>query len=288
MNENISADKIRLLAGVRRIVVHPGLAHVDDIMSCAMAYAFGVRHDAVIERRRPEPTDLDDLETLVMDAGFAFDPARLDFDHHQRSRDEPPKCAYALFAEWLGVDDEMKSLFPWYETWNAIDTLGAHATALKLGTTGDAIAGLVAHPLGEWVIRHFADNPEFRAKVALGLGKEINKTRRSWDSLREKTKTLDVDGLPVADFRDCPTDEISRCSDIWIRLHRPACIVCYDSRGTRLTLLRCNDDARLDFHRCAGKPYALFAHPGGFILKTQTRDDDLKVILADARTDNLV
>ena len=41
-------ERAARLSKVRRIVVHGGLAHMDDIMSCAMAYAFGVPHDAPI------------------------------------------------------------------------------------------------------------------------------------------------------------------------------------------------------------------------------------------------
>ena len=57
-----------------------------------------------------------------------------------------------------------------------------------------------------------------------------------------------------------------------------------DGRGEGYSLLRCNDDPRIDFSRCAGKPYTLFAHPGGFILKTRSKTDDLELIFSEART----
>ena len=97
-------DAAQRLAGVRLIVVHGGLAHMDDIMSCAIAYAFGVPHDAPIERRNPTPDELDSDKVLVMDVGGVHDPARLDFDHHQRAATDEPKCAFRLLAEWLGAD----------------------------------------------------------------------------------------------------------------------------------------------------------------------------------------
>lgn len=279
----IETEKSERLSAVSKIIVHPGLAHVDDIMACATAYAFGAPHDAPIERRRPETSDLDDPSTLVLDVGFRHEPERLNFDHHQRTREEEPKCSFALLAEWLGVEEEMRLLFPWYDIWNALDTLGPFATAAALGTTGERIAGLVAHPLGDWAIRHFADDPAFRHKLARGLGKEIDKTRRCWTQLQGKAAVFSVDGLTVADFRNCGADEISRCSDVWIRRHRAACLLSLDNRGTGLTFLRCNDDPRLDFHRCAGRPYTLFAHPAGFILKTRSPDDDPARVIADAR-----
>lgn len=278
-----NCDKVAQLAAVRKIIVHPGLAHVDDIMSCAVAYAFGVPHDAVIERRKPTSEELECKTTLVLDVGFEYNPSHLNFDHHQRSREEEPKCSYKLLAQWLEIEAELQMLFPWYDTWNMIDVIGPFATARQIGSTGDQIAGLVANPISEWVVRHFADDPAFRAKVALGLANEIDKTIRCWSQLCEKAVNLDVNGLTVADFRACQAHEISRCSDIWVRSWHPACVLQFDSRGEGLSFVRCNDDPRLDFSRCADKPYALFSHPGGFVLKTRTREISPEEVIADAR-----
>lgn len=271
------------LHAVRKIVVHAGLAHVDDIMACALAYAFGVPHDAVIERRNPKPEELDDAATLVMDVGGVYDPERLDFDHHQRARTEEPKCAFKLLGEWLGADDELKTLFPWYTAWNLVDVCGPSATAAALGTTEDALEGFISNPLSDWVIRRFADDPDLRRKVALTLGNGLDLTRRCWREMQDKISVLQIGDFMVADMTACLTEEVSRCSEAWIRLHHPACILTNDSRGPGKTVLRCRDDPRLDFARCKGKAYTLFAHPGGFILKTATPDIDLAGILADAR-----
>lgn len=274
---------MKQLGAVRRIVVHGGLAHTDDIMACAIAFAFGVPHDAAIERRNPTPEELEDPATLVLDVGGVYDPAHLDFDHHQRGRDEAPKCAYKLFAEWLGADEELSLLYPWYAAWNLVDVLGTHGTAQRLGTTGDVLEGFVGHPLADLLIRQFASDPVFRTQTVVKLSNGIDKTRRCWTLINERAVLATIAGLPVADMRACATDEVSRCSDAWMRLHRPACLVSRDNRGTGLTVLRFNDDPRLDFARCAGKPYTLFAHPGGFILKTRNLEDDLEQILKDAQ-----
>ena len=276
-------EAVRLLGGVRKIVVHGGLAHMDDIMSCAMAYAFGVPHDAPIERRNPQPGELDDLATLVLDIGGVHDPARLDFDHHQRARTDEPKCAFRLFGEWLGVDDEMRQICPWYTAWNDVDVLGPFQTAKRLGVSSDAIAGLICNPLGDWIIRRFADDPTLRRKLTITLANELDLTRRCWRGMGSKVVAREIAGLPVADFTNCLSEEISRCSEAWVAQHRPACLISRDSRGEGYSLLRCRDDPRLDFSRCAGKPYTLFAHPGGFILKTHSRDVDFAAILGDAK-----
>ena len=278
----IDDSKLQMLGKVRRIVTHGGLPHMDDIMACAIAYASGVAHDAVIERRNPKPGELESMTVLVLDVGGVHDPVHLDFDHHQRSREEEPKCAFKLFSEWLGVDEEFSMLFPWYATWNLLDVAGPNATAAALGTTWDRLEGLVANPLADFVIRRFADDPSFRQKIVLTLANAIGLTRRLWKSISEKIVVLEVCGLPAGDFTACATEEISRCSDTWIRLNRPALIISKDSRGEGLTMLRCNDDPRLDFSRCAGKPYAVFCHPGGFLVKTRSRGDDPNVVVRDA------
>lgn len=276
-------ERIERLKAVRRIVIHGGLAHTDDIMACAIAFAYGVSHDAAIERRDPTPAELQDLKTLVLDVGGVHDPDLLDFDHHQRGRDEAPKCAYKLFAEWLGVDEELSTLHPWYTAWNLMDVLGTNGTARYLGTTGDVLAGFVGHPLADLAIRQFTSDPVFRTQVVIKLSNGIDKTRRCWALINERAVMATVAGLPVADLRGCTTDEVSRCSDAWMRPRHPACLVSRDNRGKGLTVLRFDDDPRLDFARCIGKSYTLFAHPGGFILKTRRLDDDLTQILEDAR-----
>ena len=278
----IDDSKLQMLGKVRRIVTHGGLPHMDDIMACAIAYALGVPHDAVIERRNPKPGELESMTVLVLDVGGTHDPEHLDFDHHQRSREEEPKCAFKLFSEWLGVDEEFSMLFPWYATWNLLDVAGPNATAAALGTTWEMLEGLVANPLADFVIRRFADDPSFRQKIVLTLSNAIGLTRRLWKSINEKVVALEVCGLPAGDFTACATEEISRCSDTWIRLNRPALIISKDNRGEGLTILRCNDDPRLDFSRCAGKPYAVFCHPGGFLVKTRSRGDDPNVVVRDA------
>lgn len=278
----IDDSKLQMLGKVRRIVTHGGLPHMDDIMACAIAYALGVPHDAVIERRNPKPGELESMTVLVLDVGGTHDPEHLDFDHHQRSREEEPKCAFKLFSEWLGVDEEFSMLFPWYATWNLLDVAGPNVTAAALGTTWDMLEGLVANPLADFVIRRFADDPSFRQKIVLTLSNAIGLTRRLWKSTNEKVVAREVCGLPAGDFTACATEEISRCSDIWIRLNSPALIISKDNRGEGLTILRCNDDPRLDFSRCAGRPYAVFCHPGGFLVKTRSRGDDPNVVVRDA------
>jgi len=280
--------KIQALGEVKRIVVHNGLAHVDDIMACAIAFATGVPHSVPIERCRPVAADLESKTTLVLDVGGSYDPEKLNFDHHQRVRTEEPKCAYKLFVEWLDLDEEFSTIFSWYKAWNLVDVIGPFATGREMGVQGheEILMGLIENPLADFVIRRFADDGEFRKRLALSLSRGIELSRRCWVSINENVVKLEICGIPVADFTNCSTEEISRCSDAWIRRNRPACSITRDNRGTGLTFLRCLDDHRLDFSRCEGKPYAHFCHPGGFVLKTLSLTDDPELVIRDARTDS--
>jgi len=49
---------------IRQIVVHPGGAHKDDFLACALLIA---EAPVPIFRRDPQSCDLDDLETAVVD-----------------------------------------------------------------------------------------------------------------------------------------------------------------------------------------------------------------------------
>jgi len=162
--------------------------------------------------------------------------------------------------------------------------LGPFTTAKELGTTWDKIEGLVENPLADFVIRRFADDPDFRRRTTLALGNGIALTRRLWSRLNEKTVCRTIAGFKAGDFTACATEEVSRCSDAWIRINGPAFVVTRDSRGDGYAVLRCNDNPHLDFSRCKDKPYSLFAHPGGFLLKTRSRDVDLDGIIHDAST----
>ena len=46
----------------------------------------------------------------------------------------------------------------------------------------------------------------------------------------------------------------------------------HDNRGPGLTLLRLRDDPRINFTRVKDDAEVSFAHAGGFIVKTKTKD----------------
>lgn len=84
----------------KKIVTHPGLFHADDVCAIAWLRVCGVT--APVERRNPGVEDLNDPEILVVDVGGEHDPARGNFDHHQRGGagarwdSEVPYAAFGL------------------------------------------------------------------------------------------------------------------------------------------------------------------------------------------------
>ncbi len=57
------------MSEITEIITHPGGAHKDDFLACCLL-AYQCR--APISRREPEPADLDDPHTAVIDVGGAM------------------------------------------------------------------------------------------------------------------------------------------------------------------------------------------------------------------------
>ncbi len=270
------------LSCVKLMLVHSGRAHFDEVMACAIAYAYGVSHDVLVQRRNPTPEELEDPKVLVLDVGGRLEPEKNNFDHHQRAVTDEPKCAYVLLAQALGVEEELKRFFPWYDFGNLMDVRGPYAVSKSLGISPATMAGVTSNPLNDYVLRRFADDPDFRHHLPLSLSRTLVQTKASYLALDEAGRMVTIAGLPIADMRACETSDITHASAIWFNEHKPACAIFNDRRGTGLTFLRHDDDPRLNFAKCAGEDYALFAHPGGFLLKTVTKDVDLEQVLTRA------
>ena len=71
------------LAKLRSIVVHPGAAHFDDYVSCAMMLSLS-DNDLSIYRREVSEADLASPVVAVIDTGMKLEPALMNFDHHQK------------------------------------------------------------------------------------------------------------------------------------------------------------------------------------------------------------
>jgi len=67
---------------MKKIIVHDGILHADDVLSVALIHRFlGV---VEVERKRTiTPEEIDDPDVWVVDVGRQYDPEKSCFDHHQ-------------------------------------------------------------------------------------------------------------------------------------------------------------------------------------------------------------
>lgn len=282
---------------LERIVTHPGSAHKDDFLACALLAA----RDAVpIERRDPTEEDLADPATAVVDVGGEWDPARANFDHHQFPRDSEPKCALSLVLEHLGLYDDARTFFDWLDTAEYFDTRGPVGTARWLGVPREAL-GKLNSPLDVGLLRRFSDGgahspgePLYEVMRMLG-GDLIG----SLENMRERLDFIDAHAelweLPVAEGLRAiflprteplppePAAGIGHYVELRGLADRVVAQVYPDRRGDGYGLSRINDDKRLEFTRIGGEPDVHFAHARGFVAKTSaTEPARLKELLAAA------
>jgi len=76
----------RMRMATKKIGTHNGTFHCDEVLACFMLKQLPQFKDADIVRTREQKL-LDECD-IVVDVGGVFDPARLRFDHHQRSFDQ--------------------------------------------------------------------------------------------------------------------------------------------------------------------------------------------------------
>lgn len=145
---------------VTKIITHPGTAHGDDFLACCvLAAKFGVP----IERREPEQADLDDPESLVLDVGGRYEPAELNFDHHQ-SLEIP--CSFVIVLQWLGLHEKFQRVYKWYANVDFRDRLGVKALGEKYNLTDEQMLEL-GSPVHTAMITFFESKKQITPQVEL-------------------------------------------------------------------------------------------------------------------------
>ena len=257
------------------IVVHPGGAHLDEILAVGLI----CREHGLLPVHRHEPTanDLGDPDVWVVDVGMRHEPELRNFDHHQQDHLE---CAFSLVARYLGLHELLASR-PWYDAQIEIDVHGVDGLARRLELERTPPPEFVS-PL-ETALRHLWEasgagevDPELvRAAtiVARGLVDEAEAFRKV-EEVRRTTQVRRIQGVPVLWHETVVSNTISEhLRDEWQREHGEA-IAASVSRDTRepygWALYRFGDDPRVDFGRLEGDPRITFIHPMRFIAKAVT------------------
>jgi len=277
------------------ILTHPGSAHKDEVLACAVLLA---SRPVTIIRREPTPADLADASICVVDVGHEHDSALNNFDHHQFPKDASPTCALSLILQHFGLYEDVREFCEWLEPTEWFDCRGPFATADWLGVNRDVLAKLNS-PIDVTLLRRFSAQTthapgEPTWEIVRMIGEDIleyvqglrtrlallGKHAEFWE-ISASSNRAQVLFLPRT---DPPLEEPALGMDKFIersgKLGQVAGLVYPDRRGGGFGLSRFRDDPRLDFSRLSTCPDVHFAHARGFVAKTSaTETHRLKELL---------
>lgn len=269
---------------IREIVTHPGGAHKDDFLACALILA---KNSVPLFRREPMQSDLDAKDIYVIDVGLEWDESKLNFDHHQFPSDSEPLCALSLVLKYYGLYEDAQKFCDWLEVAEWFDTRGPVDTGKWLGIERETLAKLNS-PIDITLLRRFASATEHRPgepvyEVMKMVGEDLHfyltSMRERLDFVKQHCEWWDMKfGKKMLFFArgEHELDEASSAMARYIMDHEflNDCVgmVYPDRRGTGYGLSRFNDDKRLEYTRVSGEADITFAHNKGFIAKTSATD----------------
>jgi len=260
---------------MKTIITHPGMAHRDDFLSCALAIYLHPEIDLIL-RREPSQDEVHNVDILVLDVGQKADKSMMTFDHHQLPRNADPACALSLFSEAEGIDTILDN-FDWYEFTVVLDSKGPFATAKAFGWEEFPFVAL--SPIENAMLALFQEETTVSSdsvlfKIMKRIGENILVTARKFQEkldLAKKTTTTIVRNGVVGLMNMEPSEK--KISSVMGKIRNDffpeaGFSISLDDRGSGLTLYRFSDDPRVDFSKLEGHPMISFAHKGGFIAKT--------------------
>lgn len=269
------------------ILTHPGGAHKDEFIACALLLA---SRPVAITRREPTEADLADPATLVVDVGHRHEPELNNFDHHQLPRDHPPTCSISLVLAHLGLYSDAREFCDWLEAAEWLDCRGPNETARWLGVERDAFSRLHS-PIDGALLRRFSQTAGLQPgdplwEIMRLIGEDIlgyvRDLRARLDFIGRHAQLWDLPSdsgphqilfLPrTAPLPDDPSAGVDRYIATQGLAGRVIATVVPDRRSAGYGLSRFRDHPRLNFTRVANEPDVHFAHASGFVAKTTATD----------------
>ena len=276
---------------ITSIVTHPGGAHKDDFLACAVLLT---QAPVAIERRDPTDADLNDPLVAVVDIGNEHSDTLHNFDHHQFPRDHMPTCALSLVLQHLGIYEDAREFCSWLEVAEWFDCRGPVDTAEWLGMDRETL-GKLNSPLDITLLRRFAAQTEHKPgepiwEVMRMIGQDlvdyVTSLRERIDFVAQHAEVWEFDGFKALYMpRTEPLpDEASSGLGYHVEklgLEEEIIALVYpDSRGTGYGMRRFNDDPRMEFTQINAEEDVHFTHARGFIAKTSSGDAErLKELL---------
>ena len=268
---------------ITSIVTHPGGAHKDDFLACAVMLT---QAPVAIQRRDPTEDELNDPSVAVIDIGHVHSEALNNFDHHQFPRDHVPTCALSLVLQQLKIYQDAREFCSWLEVAEWFDCRGPVDTAEWLGMDRDTL-GKLNSPLDITILRRFASQTEHKPgepiwEIMRMIGQDtvdyITNLRTRLDFVAEHAEVWEFEDfkalfMPRTD--PLPTEASSGLGYHVEKLGLETevlALIYPDSRGTGYGMRRFNDDARMEFTQIDSEDDVHFTHARGFIAKTSSAE----------------
>lgn len=259
---------------IKAIIVHPGLAHRDDILSVAVALA--IEGKCPVFRRLPTEEELDSPFHLVLDVGERHEPESNNFDHHQFQDDgsSDPECAFSLYVRSRKLD-KVFELQRWYLPTILLDSLGPHYTARAIGISRFPFE--LIDPFGLALTQAFGsfhgEVSESMVDMLQFLGKQIlDSANRFSEQLAHLGRVCDVLSVNGETVLHLKTSDITASQEFRNRNYPNAIAsISWDNRGAGWSLYRFGNNNGTDFTRISGMPGVVFTHRDGSLAKTQYR-----------------
>lgn len=259
---------------MHRIVVHGGNAHRDDFLAVSVLLA--TLEEAEVLRCDPSSEHLADHKTYVVDVGMEYDPARLNFDHHQ---DKSLPCAFHLVMQHLGHHQDAQAVFGWYPFMSMMDVRGPHRTAEHFGVDASVLLAS-SSPIDGYILSRFARLEVLRPEDLLyRFMREMGKDMLALIRLKkERLARLKREARIVAvkQFKAvvcCIEDSPKLSMELYLKsLADERVVICITPsvRGAGWELLRLGDSRLVDFRAIADYPEVLFVHANGYIATTRS------------------
>ena len=288
------------MENIRFIVTHPGGAHKDDFLACSLLLHFW---PVSVLRREPTEDELEDPGVCVVDIGHRHEPAKMNFDHHQFSNEQPPTCALSLALQHLKLYDDAKQFCDWLEPAEFFDCLGGRETARRIGAPPEVVNQL-ASPIDMALLKRFAQKQSIEPtdpiwQIMKIVGDDLVDYLKS---LRTRLEFIEAHAefwTVVVGSLDCkilymprteplpaePSTGLERFIESKSDQLNVIGMVYPDRRGNGFGLSRYKDDPRLDFTQLTSCDDVHFAHKRGFVAKASAKDPQrLKELIEKALT----
>jgi len=283
---------------IDKIITHPGGAHKDEFLACAILLA---EHDVPVLRQDPAEEDLLNPATAVIDIGHRHQPDLYNFDHHQFARDAKPTCSLSLVLDHYGIYGDALNFCPWLEVAEWFDCRGPKDTSEWLGVDRETV-GKLNSPLDITLLQAFAKStqhlpgePIWELMKMIGEAllqyirnlrtriEEVARVAEVWE-LHHSEDSFKVMFVPRNQNQ---IEEVSGAMGWHIKelgLEEDVVAMVYpDSRGEGYGMKRFNDCSEMDFSKIANHTSVRFAHARGFIAKVEPVEvGELKQLLFKA------